>query len=399
MKRLYTQLSRCSSRKFGGSYSFSKKQAHKLPRGVPRASFTTFKIEHKSTVWVQKQKNPSTTNKIILNLHSTRRSFSIQSFIVRENVKTEDFTPVPEPSTLHSPTNGNLTTTTSISPLDDVTLAALMGNDPSQLPLSVVYSPWEKLVTHDFSWYEITVLLAQILLEQVHNFTGSSWSTTIIIATLLVRLFLLPLSIKQQLVSAKLTMLGPQITQLRERHQRDYGHMGSAYLINKLREDSGAIYKKHGISSPLVSLKYALIQLPVFISFFFAVRKYALNDPSFMNGGLLWFPDLAAADPYHILPLFTSLSFLAIGELNAKMQPVKRPILLWFFRGFSAISFLALFNFSAGVHLYWIINNLCSLTLVALFMLRPVRIALGIPPLHWQDSIKPVLLNTRPPKK
>lgn len=59
------------------------------------------------------------------------------------------------------------------------------------------------------------------------------------------------------------------------------------------------------------------VQAPVFISFFIALRKMAyLPVPSFQTGGLLWFPDLTAADPFYLLPLAVTGTMFFILEVR-----------------------------------------------------------------------------------
>lgn len=61
---------------------------------------------------------------------------------------------------------------------------------------------------------------------------------------------------------------------------------------------------------------YLSFQAPVFISFFIALRKMAyLPVPSLQTGGLLWFPDLTAADPFYILPLAVTGTMVFILEV------------------------------------------------------------------------------------
>jgi len=56
--------------------------------------------------------------------------------------------------------------------------------------------------------------------------------------------------------------------------------------------------------NPIKSLWVPLAMAPVFISFFFGLRKMAnLPVESMKEGGLFWFTDLTLADPYYILPL------------------------------------------------------------------------------------------------
>lgn len=45
-----------------------------------------------------------------------------------------------------------------------------------------------------------------------------------------------------------------------------------------------------------------------------------------MDGGLFWFPDLTVADPTYLLPVLTSLSFLATVEIGAADGMQVRPL-------------------------------------------------------------------------
>lgn len=58
-------------------------------------------------------------------------------------------------------------------------------------------------------------------------------------------------------------------------------------------------------------------QAPVFISFFIALRKMAyLPVPSFQTGGLFWFHDLTAADPFYLLPIAVTGTMFFILEVS-----------------------------------------------------------------------------------
>ena len=64
-----------------------------------------------------------------------------------------------------------------------------------------------------------------------------------------------------------------------------------------------------------------LVQLPLFVSFFFAIRRMAfLPVESFKTGGYLWFQDLTLYDPFFVLPIICSFSMLASIEVIICMQ-------------------------------------------------------------------------------
>lgn len=60
-----------------------------------------------------------------------------------------------------------------------------------------------------------------------------------------------------------------------------------------------------------------LFQLPIFLSVFVGVRQMAnLPVESMKEGGILWFTDLTVPDPFWLLPLLTSATFLATIEVS-----------------------------------------------------------------------------------
>lgn len=62
-------------------------------------------------------------------------------------------------------------------------------------------------------------------------------------------------------------------------------------------------------------------QVPVFISFFIALREMTiLPVPSMQSGGLAWFPDLTAPDPFYILPLAVTGSSLLMVQVRGRVS-------------------------------------------------------------------------------
>ena len=77
-----------------------------------------------------------------------------------------------------------------------------------------------------------------------------------------------------------------------------------------------ALYKKNGCNPYKMALT-PLMQLPVFISFFMALRQMAaVPVESMKTGGLYWFTDLTVPDPYYILPFMGCGAFIAIIEVR-----------------------------------------------------------------------------------
>ncbi|KAJ4903971.1 Mitochondrial inner membrane protein OXA1 [Raphanus sativus] len=88
-------------------------------------------------------------------------------------------------------------------------------------------------------------------------------------------------------------------------------------------------------------MKGMLIQRPLFICFFLAIRNMAEKVPSFQTGGALWFTDLTTPDSLYILPVITALTFLITVELNAQEGMEGNPMagtIKNVFRGFALLT-------------------------------------------------------------
>ena len=61
-----------------------------------------------------------------------------------------------------------------------------------------------------------------------------------------------------------------------------------------------------------------MLQAPIFISYFFALRgMVSVPIESMKEGGLWWFTDLTVPDPYFILPVITCTTVFITLELGA----------------------------------------------------------------------------------
>jgi len=77
-----------------------------------------------------------------------------------------------------------------------------------------------------------------------------------------------------------------------------------------------------------------LVQAPVFLSFFFGIRKMAeLPVTSLQTGGALWFTDLTVPDPLYLLPAMTATTFLVTIELGTDgVNPQQKGTIKFLFR-------------------------------------------------------------------
>ncbi|KAM4714860.1 mitochondrial inner membrane protein OXA1L [Anableps anableps] len=222
--------------------------------------------------------------------------------------------------------------------------------------------------------------LIQNLLEFFHMDLGLPWWGAIVVGTVLARLAVFPVIVKGQREAAKLNNVLPEMTKLTNR-MNEAKQSGNKYEFAKAYSDLNLFQKKHDVN-PLRGFLVPLVQAPVFISFFIALRKMAyLPVPSLQTGGILWFTDLSAADPFYILPLAVTGTMFFILELGAE-SGIDNPNLRAMKTVFRIMPLIILpltINFPTAVFTYWLTSNCFSLGQVALLRHPAVRQRFNIP--------------------
>lgn len=220
----------------------------------------------------------------------------------------------------------------------------------------------------------------QGLLEYMHVDVGLPWWGAIVVGTVIARLMVFPVIVKGQREAAKLNNVMPELNKLTQR-MNEAKQSGNKFEFAKAYSDLAMFQKKKDVN-PLRGFLVPMVQMPVFVSFFIALRKMAyLPVPSMQTGGTLWFPDLTIADPLFLLPLAVTGSMFFIIELGAE-SGVDNPNLKAMKTVFRIMPFVILpltINFPTAVFTYWLTSNTFSLCQVALLRLPAVRQKLRIP--------------------
>jgi YidC/Oxa1 family membrane protein insertase len=204
----------------------------------------------------------------------------------------------------------------------------------------------------------IVDVLGAVLLY-FHNTLGAPWWLSIALLTVVIRTLLFPLTVKQVKSMRAMQDLKPEMDRIRAQYRDNR---------QKQQEETMKLYQERKVN-PLGGCLPIVVQMPVFIGIFYVIRQfggYRIGDKvvppqfeSFHEGGILWFQNLSAADPYHILPVLSALTMLAATEITAKnVDPQQR----WLMRLLPIGITVFLFNFPAGLFVYWITSNLVTLT-------------------------------------
>jgi YidC/Oxa1 family membrane protein insertase len=183
---------------------------------------------------------------------------------------------------------------------------------------------------------------------------GAPWWLSVAILTVIVRSLLFPLTIRQVKSMRAMQDLKPQMDRIRARYKDNK---------QKQQEELMKLYQERKVN-PFGSCFPLLVQMPIFIAMYYVVRSFEQTHPSFASGGVLWFKDLTAADPYYVLPILSAVTMLAASEITSKhIDPQQR----WIMRVAPVGITIFLLHFPAGLFMYWITSN--SVTLVQNYLI------------------------------
>lgn len=197
-------------------------------------------------------------------------------------------------------------------------------------------------------------ILGSVLLF-FHQTVGAPWWLSIAMLTVVVRVLLFPLTVKQVKSMRAVQDLKPDMDRVRAQYQNN---------AQKQREEMTKLYQERGVN-PLGGCLPILVQMPIFIGIFYVIRLFGGTPgrtepryPSFVDGGILWFQDLSHADPTYILPIISAITMLGATEITLKnVDPQQRWLMRLLPVGFTVF----LLSFPAGLFVYWITSNLVTL--------------------------------------
>lgn len=222
-----------------------------------------------------------------------------------------------------------------------VVSAGLYAGPKVQQRLAEIAPNLELTVDYGILWW-LSVPLFYVL-DAMHSATGN-WGVAIILLTLAVKILLYPLASAGFKSMAKMKQVMPQIKRLQERYAGDR---------QKLTQETMALYRKEG-ANPFSGCLPLLLQMPVFFALYWVLfESVELRHAPFA----LWINDLAAPDPWFVLPILYAVSLLGMQFLSPPTDPMQAKIMKTM-----PIVFGVLFIFfPAGLVLYWLVNNILSL--------------------------------------
>jgi YidC/Oxa1 family membrane protein insertase len=202
------------------------------------------------------------------------------------------------------------------------------------------------------SIFQPLIDVANSVLTFFHDDIGVSWGISIILLTIVTRLAILPLSLKQIRSMRALQAHQPEIKKIQEKYKDDR---------QRQQREMMAFYQENKIN-PFASCVPLLLQLPVFMSLFYLLRSdefsqelAASGDPSFLGVTLdekATGAALIILIALYFVTMVGSTSIMAASaEGNQRLMMYALPV---FFTPF-------VIGFPAGLVVYWITTNLWTM--------------------------------------
>ncbi len=218
----------------------------------------------------------------------------------------------------------------------------------------------------DFGWFYFLTKPIFYALDWLYHMTGN-FGIAIMIFTVFAKAVFFPLANKSYKSMSKMKLLGPKMTEIRERLKEDpakmQGEIMTLYKSEKVNPASGCL--------PMV------VQIPVFFSLYKVIFvTIEMRHAPFFG----WIRDLSAVDPTNVFNLFGLLPFdptvyspmlhlgvwpLIMGVtmfLQQKLNPPPPdPVQARLFQFMPIIFTFMLARFPAGLVIYWSWNNLLTI--------------------------------------
>ncbi|MEK0417754.1 MAG: protein translocase subunit YidC [Pseudomonadota bacterium] len=196
----------------------------------------------------------------------------------------------------------------------------------------------------DYGWLTVIAKPLFWLLSKLHAVLGN-WGWAIVALVVLLKAAFYWLNASAYKSMAKMKAINPRVMELRERYKDDQ---------QKMQQEMMRIYREEKVN-PLGGCLPIVVQMPFFIALYWVL----LSSVEMRNAPWVgWITDLAAKDPYFILPLLMTLSSLFQTWLNPTPPDPVQAKMMWIMP--LAFSFMFFF-FPSGLVLYWLVNNLLSI--------------------------------------
>lgn len=192
--------------------------------------------------------------------------------------------------------------------------------------------------------------ILQVVLQALYHVTElvgpGSYGVAIILLTIVIKMILYPLTVKQVRSMKAMQELSPKMKKIQEKYKDN---------PQVMQQKVGALYKEAGVN-PLAGCLPLIIQMPILMGMYYSLYNFTYPTPE--SAQFLWLPSMSNPDPYYILPVLSALTtFLqqkqTTTEMNQQMKIMMTVMPL--FIGWISLSF------PSGLVLYWVTMNIVQI--------------------------------------
>jgi YidC/Oxa1 family membrane protein insertase len=190
------------------------------------------------------------------------------------------------------------------------------------------------------------------VLKWLHETGGLSWAWSIVALTLIVRILLVPVAIRQIHSMQSLQIHAPEMKAIQQRYKSDR---------QKQSEELMKFYKENKIN-PYASCLPIVFQIPIFISLFYVLKDFEKEIFAQSGGSLEWLNGLVnIVEPVKsgwgpvLICVYVASQLLSTYLMSTSMQSKGQRYMVMVL----PVLFLPfILRFPAGLMIYWLTTNL-----------------------------------------
>ena len=189
------------------------------------------------------------------------------------------------------------------------------------------------------------------VLEWLHGGVGLPWAWAIVGLTVIVRMLLVPLTVKQIHSMMHLQRHAPQMKEIQRRYKHDR---------QRMNEELMRFYREHRIN-PAASCLPILFQIPIFIGLFFVLRDFEKEVlPQYPKSAVDWLNLVDITEKATIgwgpllVVIYVVSQLSSIWLTSTTMDKTQRTIMM----ALPVLFVPFIVNFPSGLVLYWVTTNL-----------------------------------------
>lgn len=197
------------------------------------------------------------------------------------------------------------------------------------------------------SWGVVKAVAKPIfyVLRFINDYTHN-YGLTIILLTMMLKVLFVPLQYKSYKSMKQMQVIQPKVLAIQEKFKEDR---------DRLNKELIKLYRDHKVN-PVGGCLPMVLQMPVFVALFnILYMTIDLRQAPF----IAWITDLSVQDPFYVLPIIMGVTMVVQQKITpTTMDPTQAKIMLML-PAFMTFLFI---NFPAGLVLYWLTNNVLTIS-------------------------------------